>query len=81
MYLLAKFGGHRFYRNKDINSCNNVCRNTSEKAEVTAFISHIENISKSGIPIYNSVVLGKMGRRIEAIAKRYAFLLCMFVVN
>ena len=46
--------------------------NTSEKAEPTASIRHIEKFSKSGIPIYNSEVLEKMGSRIQAIAKSCA---------
>ena len=53
--------------------------NTLGKAECTASVRHIERFSKSGIPIYNSEVPGTAGRktkrrrRIQAIAKRYAF--------
>ena len=52
MYLLAKFGGHRSYRNGDINSY----MDTLEKAELTTSIRHNARILKSGIPIYNSEV-------------------------
>ena len=46
---------------------------TSKTAELTASILHIERFSKSEMPIYNSEVPEKMSRRIQEIAKRYAF--------
>ena len=80
MYLLAKFAGHRSYENGNINPYINSYMNTSEKAELSASIRHIERFSKSGIPIYNSEVPDMAGRkttirrkRTQAIAKRYAF--------
>ena len=39
MYLLAKFGDHRSYRNEDINSY----MNTYEKAELTAYTWVLNN--------------------------------------
>ena len=54
MYLLAKFGVHR--SNGNVNSCMNFYMHTSEKANLTSSIHHIERFSKSGIPIYNSEV-------------------------
>ena len=45
--------------------------NTSEKAEPTASIRHIEKLSKLGIPIYNSKVPEKMGNGIQATTKSY----------
>ena len=54
MYLLAKFGGQKSYRNGDVNYCINFHMNTLEKAELTASISHIERFSKSEIPILKS---------------------------
>ena len=53
MYLLAKFGVHRSNGNEDINSCMNFYMHTSEKADLTSPIHHIERFSKSAIPIYN----------------------------
>ena len=47
MYLLAKYGDYRSYRNGDINSY----MDTLEKAELTASIHHNARIFKSGIPI------------------------------
>ena len=52
MYLLAKFGDRRSYRNGDINSY----IITLEKAELTASIRCVAKFSKQGIPIYNSEV-------------------------
>ena len=46
--------------------------NTLEKAEIIASIRHIERLSKSRILIYNLEVPERMGRWIQAIAKRYA---------
>ena len=51
---------------------------TLEKAEITALISHIATILKSGIPIYNSEVPNTSGRKTrrrttQAMAKRYEF--------
>ena len=74
MYLFAKFGDNTSYRNGVINSY----MDTLEKIELTALICHIAIFSKSGILIYNSDVLdtdgrNKRRRRIQAIAKRYAF--------
>ena len=50
---------------------------TSEKAELTASIRHITIFLKLGIPIYNSgfrdTTSRKTRRRIQAVAKRYAF--------
>ena len=60
MYLLAIFGGHKSYEDRDI------------KVELATSFCDIGRFSKSGIPIYNSKVLEKIGRRIQAIAKRYA---------
>ena len=45
--------------------------NTSEKAELTTSVRHIEKFSKSGTLIYNSEILPDVDRRIQAIAKRY----------
>ena len=56
MYLLVKFGGHRCYRNSDINSYINSYINTLEKAELTALIRDIARFLKSGTSIYNSEV-------------------------
>ena len=74
MYLLAKFGDRRSYRNGDINSY----IITLEKAELTASIRCVAKFSKQGIPIYNSEVQDMAGRktrkrRTQAIAKRFAF--------
>ena len=71
---LAKFGGHRFYRNKDINSYMDIL----EKAELTASICHIAKSLKSGIPICNFEVRDTAGRetrkkRAQASSKRFAF--------
>ena len=85
MYLLAKFGDHRFYRNGDINSYINSYMDTLEIAALTALICHIGRFLKSGIPVYNSEALDtacrktrrqrrrRKGRITQAIAKRYAF--------
>ena len=75
MYPLAKFGGHRFYRNKDINSYMDIL----EKAELTASICHIAKSLKSGIPICNFEVPDTTGRetrkkRAQASSKRFAFM-------
>ena len=74
MYLLAKFGHHRSYRNGDINSY----MDTLEKAELLVSIHHIARFLKSGIPNYNSEVPDATGRktskrRTQAIAKCFAF--------
>ena len=78
MYLIAKFGGHRSYRNGGINSDINSYMDTLEKAELTSSNRHIARFLKSGTPIYNSEVLDTAGRktttrRTQAIAKRFAF--------
>ena len=77
MYLLAKFGDHRSYRNGDINSYINSYIVAMEKAELTASICHIVRFLKSGIPIYNSEVPDmadrKPRRRRLVIAKPSAF--------
>ena len=43
MYLLANFGGQRSYGNGNINSYINPFMNSSEKAEISPSIRHIEN--------------------------------------
>ena len=64
MYLLAKFGDHRSYRNGDINSyINSYTKKAGEKAEVTASIRHIARFLISGTPIYNPEVPNKVGRK------------------
>ena len=78
MYLLAKFGGHRSHRNGDINSYINSYMKTSEIAELTTSLSHIEGFSKSRIPIYNPEVPDTAGRkttarRAQTIKVRYLF--------
>ena len=76
MYLLAKFGGYRTYGNGDTNSYINSYKITSEKAEFAVSVHHIERFSKSGIPVYYSEVsdtTDRKTRRIQAIAKRFAF--------
>ena len=55
MYLLAKFGGHRSYKDGDISSFINSYMDTLEKIELTASFHHIARVLKSGIPIYNSL--------------------------
>ena len=54
MYLLAKFGGHKSYRNGYVNLYINYYMDTLEKAELTASICHIARFLKLGILIYNS---------------------------
>ena len=71
MYLLAKFGGHRSYRN--VNSYVNSYMDTLENPALITTIRHIARFLKSEIPIYNSEVPNKDGRRTQAIAKRFAF--------
>ena len=75
MYLLAKFGDHRSYKNGDINSCINSYMDILEKVEPTAWIPFIARFLKSRIPIYNSGVqdtVERRRRRTQAIAKRFA---------
>ena len=86
-YLSAKFGGHRSYENRDINSHINSYKDTLQKDEQTASVDHMERFSKSGILIYNSKLQGKAARktkrrtntirkirrRTQKIAKCYAF--------
>ena len=74
MYLLAKFGDHRSYKNGDINSCINSYMDILEKVEPTAWIPFIARFLKSRIPIYNSGVqdTAERRRRTQAIAKRFA---------
>ena len=76
MYLLHKFGGHRFYGNEDTYSHINFYMNSSEKAELTASVRHIEGFTKSGILYYDSENPGtanwKTRIRTLAIANRYA---------
>ena len=79
MYLLAKFGGHRSYRNGDMNYYINSFIITSEIPELSASFRHTERFFKSEILIYNSQVLDTAGRKMrlsrktQAIAKPYAF--------
>ena len=78
MYLLAKFGDNRSYRNGDINSYINSCMDTLQKAEFTASIHHVARFLKSGILIFNSEVPNTADRktarrRTHAIPKRFAF--------
>ena len=85
MYLLAKFGNHRFSRNEDVNFFFNFYMNTLEKAELTALVRHIERFLESGMPIHNPEVLdtdgrktrrrgrGRRRRKTKAIAKRFMF--------
>ena len=54
MYLLAKFGGHRSYRN--VNSYVNSYMDTLENPALITTIRHIARFLKSEIPIYNSEV-------------------------
>ena len=75
MYLLAKFGDHRSYKNGDINSCINSYMDILEKVEPTAWIPFIARFLKSRIPIYTSGVQDtaeRRRRRTQAIAKRFA---------
>ena len=77
MYLLAKFGDHKSYRNGDVSSFN-FYMDTLEKAELTASIRCIGRFIKSGRPTYNSEVPDTAGkktkrRRAQASAKRFAF--------
>ena len=69
MYLLAKFGGHRFYGIRDINSYIGSYMNISEKDKLTASILHIERFSKSGIrfqiPKYRTRLAGKQQQQTE----------------
>ena len=51
MYLLAKFGGHKSYRNGYVNLYINYYMDTLEKAELTASICHIARFLKLGILI------------------------------
>ena len=76
MYLLAKFAGHRSYENGNINPYINSYMNTSEKAELSASIRHIERFSKSGIPIYNSEVPDMAGRKTTIRRKRTQAINC-----
>ena len=62
MYLLAKFGDHKPYRNGDVNSFN-FYMDTLEKAEPTASIRCIGRFIKSGRPIYNSEVPDTAGKK------------------
>ena len=60
---IINFGGQRSYCNGNINSFINAYINPSEKAKLTTSISNVERFSKLGIPIYNSEVPEKMGRK------------------
>lgn len=75
MYLFAKLGGRRLYGNEDTISYINLY--TLEKAELTTAIHYNERFSKSGTLVYNSKVLGMVGRkarrRTQAIEMRYVF--------
>ena len=78
MYLLTKFGGHRSYRNGDINSEINSYMDILEKAELITSIHHISRFLKSGKPIRNSEVPDGAGtktrrRRTQTIVKWFAF--------
>ena len=61
MCLLAKFGGHRSYRNGYLSSY----IDTLEKLKLIASICYIARFLKSGIPIYNSEVADTAGRKQE----------------
>ena len=63
MYLLPKFGGHRSYRNGDVDSYIYSYMDTLEKAKFTASIRHIARFLKSGIPIYNFEVPDIVGKK------------------
>ena len=65
MYPLAKFGGHRPYRNININSYINSFMSTLEKAKLTASIPDIARSFESGIPIFCSEVPEKAGEKRE----------------
>ena len=54
MYLLAKFGDNRSYRNGDVNSYIKYYMDTLENAELTAIICYAAGFLKSEIPIYSS---------------------------
>ena len=55
MYLLAKFGDHRSYRNGDVSSYIKSYMDTLGNAELDlASIRHVSRFLKSGKPIYNS---------------------------
>ena len=76
MYLITKLGGQRSYGNGDINSLINSYMKILGNADVAASMGHIERFLKSGIPFYNyevSDTAGRNTRRIQAIAKHYAF--------
>ena len=79
MYLLAKFGDHKSYRNGDINSYIKSYMDTLGNAEFTTSIRRIARFLKTGIPIYDSEVPDTAGRktrkrrRKHAIAKRLPF--------
>ena len=75
MYLLAKFGDHKSYRNGDVSSFN-FYMDTLEKAELTASIRCIGRFIKSGRPIYNSEVpdtAGKKNKKKKSTGKCKAF--------
>ena len=75
MCLLAKFGDHRSYRNKDTNSYINSYMDILKKTKLTALFRHTAIFLKSKIPIYNSEVPDAADRktskrrRTHAIAK------------
>ena len=63
MSLLATFGDHSSYTNRDINFYIKSYMDTLENAELTVSIRHIVRFLKSGIPIYNSEVPDTAGRK------------------
>ena len=75
--LPCKFIGHKSYGNGDINSYITSYINIAQKAELAASIRGTDRFSKSGIPIFNSEVPDKTGRkatrRAKVIVKRYVF--------
>ena len=65
MYLLAKFGGHRSYRNGGINSYINFCKSTLKKAELTVSIRNVARFLKSGILSFNIKVPNTVAKRLQ----------------
>ena len=63
MYRLAKFGGHKSYRNEDIDCYISSYIDTLKKAKLTISIRHIARFFKSGILIHNSEIRDTAGRK------------------
>ena len=79
MYLLVKFGGHRFYRNGDIKCYINSYMDTLDKAELTTTsIHHIVKFLKSGIPIYHPKIPDKAGRKTKRVSRRKTQVIAKF---